>query len=521
MECPEALKHVRTVDLRSPAQIRSGACVAAVITSDNHIMWQDDYLRAGRSKSLDVRCRVLDDDAYNNTGNDWIINTDGDGDDEFVFNFYGFEGEDQLDNIKRRALAVLDKSMPKPTSNDDDEPDAVDATDAGGDAFDEETDDRMFSSGTTQHRKADYSKIDWSLSNTAIAQQLGVTASAVYYQRRLKRPDTLVQKRKIDYTKIDWSLTNIDLARQFDVSPEYISYQRKLRGTYTAIEKSRKVDYTKVDWSQTDAAIALLFGVARKSIARQRKKRGIQQVVDKHADDDGRRSDGEEVSQFCVTQEPASRRRKTDYSHVDWSQTNKVLVQQLGVSKSTVTRQRKKVGKYIILDKYADIDWMQTNGEIATLVGVTSKSVLRQRKKRNIAPVKRRMGKIDYSHVDWLQANRTIARQLGVTRDAVARQRKRRGREAAKDRYADVDWTMTNAEIARQIGVSPNTVWYHRMKRKIRPAGRAAKIDYSQVDWSQSNTLIAQQLGIAQDTVARRRRRRETPSVEHATYPPA
>jgi iron only hydrogenase large subunit-like protein/DNA-binding CsgD family transcriptional regulator/transcriptional regulator with XRE-family HTH domain len=524
MACPEALKHVRTIDLRSSAQIRAGTCVAAVITSDDSVMWQDDYVKTGLPAGLEVRCRVLDNDSYCNTGDDWLVNTTGEDEDEFVFNFYGFEGEDWLDNIKRRALAVLDKHKQGATA-DDCEND-IDTAYEDRDSFDEEADAPEFSSGPTRCCRADFSEVDWSLTNAEIARQLGITSSAVYYQRKQRRPDTVVHKRKVDYINIDWSLSNMELSEQFGVTPDYISSQRKLRSTYTGIEKPRNIDYSKVDWSQTDRFIAKQLGVGQRTISRQRKKRRDKkektQDADKFEEVDGEESSVEKEKgsvlysvppgagsrekrqESNVTKIPAG---KIDYSNADWAQPDKILARQLGVTQDTVARQRRRRGVGAPKDRYADVDWAQTNADIARRLGVAPATVWYQRVKRKIKSAGR-CGKVDYALADWSLPNKIIAQQLGVAHDTIARQRRKRGMGAAPDKYAAVDWLQANKEIARQVGVTSSAILYQRKKRNIMPAADLRKIDYSDVDWSQTDKRIAQLLGVTPSTISRRRRQK-------------
>jgi DNA-binding Lrp family transcriptional regulator len=510
MHCPEVFKNIPTLDIRSHGRIRAGGYVVALLTSDNGIMWEDDYLRYGLPEGTTLRCRIIDNDSYNNSGADWIDSRSNEDEDEQIFNFYGFEGEDWLDNIKRRALAVIDKPAWRYLHYDDSESDedSPDGRPSSGDEEKDEengADDLSFSGSPSSRRRADFTQVDWSLSNTEIAQQLGVSPSAVYYQRKQHRPDTIVKKyRKVDFTKVDWSLSNETIAEQFGATPGYIAFQRKVKSPYTVIEKVRKVDYTKVDWSLPDKEIALKFNTTRKNIRRQRRVRTNIQ---------------------CIAEE-----KEDKYSDVDWSLSDREIAMQLDVWPTTIYNQRKRRNSN---NKKCTIDYLQINlssynRKLSERTGFSQKIIKNNRKKycleaaapcipqaTNACKHKENSEKNfcgdKYADIDWAQTNMTLARQFGVSPTTITYWRRKKGKlKISKDKYLDVDWSNTNVELAQSLGVSTKTLAKQRKKRKIAPAdGTIKKIDYSNVDWTQPNKIIAKQLGVSTVTISYQRRLRD------------
>jgi DNA-binding CsgD family transcriptional regulator len=505
----EPLENIPTLDIRGPAGVRSNAYVVALLTSDNNIMWEDEYLRNGLPEGATPRCRIIENDSYNNSGADWIGERGDEDDDEQVFNFYGFEGEDWLDNIKRRALAVIDKPTWRylrydGVESDEDDPDGRPASDGNENDEENEADELSSAGNPSPRRRADFTNVDWSLSNAVIAQQLGVTVNAVYYQRKQRRPDTIAGNyRKVDFAKVDWSLSNEAIAEQFGATPGYIAFQRKIKSPYTVTEKVRKVDYTKVDWSLSDREIALKFGTTRKNIRRQRKLRTQKQ---------------------CIAEENGDK-----YADVDWSQSDTEIARQFGVWPTTIYNQRirRNFNNQKPIIDYSEIDWSLSDSELSKYTGFAQKTIKRYRKKYCLeaaAPCTpqetnacKRKGNSEknlksgkYADIDWTQTNLTLARQLGVAPTTITYWRRKNAKlKISADKYADVDWSNTNAELAQSLGVTIKTIVKQRKKHKPAPAGETMKkIDYSNVDWTQSNKIIAQQLGVSTVTISYHRRLR-------------
>jgi DNA-binding CsgD family transcriptional regulator len=551
MDYPKALENIPTLDIRSSDGRRSDTCVVALLTSDNDIMWENAYLRNGLPEGATVRCRIIENDSYNNSGADWIDTQSDCDDDEQVFNFYGLEGEDWLDNIKRRALAIIDKPTWRYLHFDERESGENDSDERPSSDDDEndeehEADEPLSSDSPSVRRRADFTNVDWSLSNTELAEQLGVTASAVYYQRKQRCPGTVVGKyRKVDFTKVDWSLSNKAIAEQFGATTAYIAFQRKIKSPYTVTKSIRKVDYTQVDWSLSDKAIALKFDTTRKNIRRQRRLRAQKQCIneeneDKYADVDWSLSDIEIASQYGVWPTTIYNQRirrnlnknkhTIDYLQIDWSRSDDELSKYTGFSQKTIKHYRKKYCLEQFTKETRELPCKDLQGKSLPRNGSTPALPTGKRRFQALNAVEsapaytlqatracRRKDNSEksacrdrYADIDWTQTNLTLARQLGVSPTTITYWRRKNAKlKIPKDKYIDVDWSNTNEELAQSLGVTVKTIVNQRKKHNIVTAGGTIKkIDYSNVDWTQSNKILAQQLKVSIVTISFHRRLR-------------
>jgi transcriptional regulator with XRE-family HTH domain len=563
MDYPKTLENIPTLDIRSLAGSRPDSCVVALLTSDNDIMWENEYLRTGLPEGTTVRCRIIENDSYNNSGADWIdIQGDLD-DDEQVFNFYGLEGEDWLDNIKRRALAIIDKPAWRYLHYDEREsgendPDERPSSDGDENDEEHEAEELLSSARPSVRRKADFTNVDWSLSNTELAEQLGVTASAVYYQRKQRCPETVIGKyRKVDFTKVDWSLSNKAIAEQFCATAAYIAFQRKIKSPYTVTKSIRKVDYTQVDWSLSDKEIALKFETTRKNIRRQRRLRAQKQCVgeeneDKYADVDWSLSDIEIARQFGVwpttiynqriRRNLNKKKHRIDYLQIDWSRSDDELSKYTGFSQKTIKHYRKKYCLEQFTNETKELPCKELQGKflprnrskarfarrqatvsrlnaMESAPAYTLQSTRACRRKDNS---EKSAGSDRYVDIDWTQTNLTLARQLGVSPTTITYWRRKNAKlKISIDKYIDIDWSNTNVELAQSLGVTVKTIVKQRKKYNIVPAcGTIKKIDYSNVDWGQSNKILAQQLEVSTVTISFHRRLRSYNAEDGGVTPP-
>lgn len=131
-----------------------------------------------------------------------------------------------------------------------------------------------------------WSKVDWHLPNCEIAEELGVSMDNVRQQRRKFSERGVVQfKRKlsevsqltgIDWGSIDWTLTNRAIAERVGVGVEAVRQQR-LKSLDRLLENPRKmrfgrIDWDGVDWGMRDNEIARSLKVSLGAVRYQRKK---------------------------------------------------------------------------------------------------------------------------------------------------------------------------------------------------------------------------------------------------------
>lgn len=74
----------------------------------------------------------------------------------------------------------------------------------------------------------DWSNTDWSLTDAAIAEQLGCSRFPVYRARRVHAPDTI--RPPIDWFQADWSKSNDEIAAQLGASYHSVAVKRSELG---------------------------------------------------------------------------------------------------------------------------------------------------------------------------------------------------------------------------------------------------------------------------------------------------
>lgn len=117
-----------------------------------------------------------------------------------------------------------------------------------------------------------------------------------------------------------------------------------------------------------------------------------------------------------------------DWDNVDWSQENKVIAQEYGVSISAVTAQRKKHTNYKTRS-YKKVNWgkvdMSKEPElIAEELGIDKGAVYQKRwRDKEPSERKRRVPRSKWLLADWQKSDIELAKQFGVSRQAVNVQR--------------------------------------------------------------------------------------------------
>ena len=80
---------------------------------------------------------------------------------------------------------------------------------------------------STRYSSHDWSSVDWSKPTHVIAEQMGVTPMAVYYQR--KRHLRRRGRTHLDWSQVDWSKADKHIARELRCTPNAVKYQRNKR----------------------------------------------------------------------------------------------------------------------------------------------------------------------------------------------------------------------------------------------------------------------------------------------------
>lgn len=188
--------------------------------------------------------------------------------------------------------------------------------------------------------------------------------------------------------------------------------------------------------------------------------------------------------------------KKAHFNNIDWSKTNSEIAEQIGVSLSTVQRYRRKMAKDTIkmaedtikkaqknradiknVDFFNNVDWNKTDSAIAQQIGVSRNTVSKYRKKFAQGTLKKRvcLKEVNFDNIDWNKTNDEIAEQIGASLATVQRCRKNMAkdtmRKVRKKRaylknvdFNNIDWSKTNSEIAEQTGASFTTVRKYRKK---------------------------------------------------------
>lgn len=113
-------------------------------------------------------------------------------------------------------------------------------------------------------RRLDWSLVDWSLSDTALAALMGCSASGVWRarQRLTVVGEVKRKKRKIDWDKVDWSLPTSEIARLLNVRMSHVSGKRRKLGK--PLQRSgpqRKIKRSRGPYKDNAARRARLLAV--------------------------------------------------------------------------------------------------------------------------------------------------------------------------------------------------------------------------------------------------------------------
>jgi hypothetical protein len=166
-----------------------------------------------------------------------------------------------------------------------------------------------------------------------------------------------------------------------------------------------------------------------------------------------------------------------------------------------------------------NVDWSKSTGEIADELGVSRMSVWKWRKR--VAPeTNAQRGRPDWDAVEWgVLPDAEVARSLGVCVNAVARQRRARGIEAVlAPRGEGYDYgayplgEMPDAEVAAMIGCTRESARQARIRRGIKRYQVRDVLASGDVDWCQTNKQIAAQVGCSANYVHLVRKRLGIPA---------
>ncbi len=172
------------------------------------------------------------------------------------------------------------------------------------------------------YHKRDWTKVDWSKTNTAIARELGIHQTYVSKKRKNFAPQTSrsvnsVSKNrgrrriKRDWSQTDWSLSNHEISQQLGLTPEYVAERRRRHAPATI--RRPLPSYDSTIWRLTDTEIAqhTRFPLSYVRIVRRQK----------------------------MGPKPSAKR---DWTAIDWNRSTTDLAQDLHVDPAVVSRARRK-----------------------------------------------------------------------------------------------------------------------------------------------------------------------------------
>lgn len=126
--------------------------------------------------------------------------------------------------------------------------------------------------------------VDWTRSSKDIAAEFGVVSSVVSEMRAKYAPDTrkfswskakISLSKKYDWTQIDWSKSNSKIAEELGVAPSTV---RKARRFYAKQTAYKDIDWEALDWNKDNHTLATETGRVVGTVARKRtemSKKGI------------------------------------------------------------------------------------------------------------------------------------------------------------------------------------------------------------------------------------------------------
>jgi len=224
--------------------------------------------------------------------------------------------------------------------------------------------------------------LDWRYIDSALERMHPEIPRKVisYYRRKLGLPKgTLGRKpvtgksssyrQAVDDANLDWTLSDAELHRRHPELPYWVIREERLklglpkgdggdrRYAVETYDGRRKIDPAELDWSRIDAELAREHGVTRERIRQLRK----------------------EVCLPSSRSIPRGSALKLD--SVDWSQPNRVIAGQLGVTEGCISVLRKKhrkpgaprkqISRKVLSVDWPKMDWRKPVSQIARETGVT------------------------------------------------------------------------------------------------------------------------------------------------------
>lgn len=120
--------------------------------------------------------------------------------------------------------------------------------------------------------RRDFSGVDWSRGDKALAREMGCTRRRVRKERMKRAPSTARPPTgPVDLSAADWSLTNPEVARLCGCSVRTV-IRRRPPGTARPRGSQAVVKLRGVDWEQSDRQIARQAGCSPQAVARRRPK---------------------------------------------------------------------------------------------------------------------------------------------------------------------------------------------------------------------------------------------------------
>ena len=111
--------------------------------------------------------------------------------------------------------------------------------------------------------------MNWHRSNKYIAEELGVSNTAVCILRKKHAPDTMGkhwerEPLNVDWSLIDWRFSNKKLSERHGFPTDVIRYAREVHAQHTLTPKQRKqvAQWFKVDWNRPTRLIAKSMNVS-------------------------------------------------------------------------------------------------------------------------------------------------------------------------------------------------------------------------------------------------------------------
>jgi DNA repair protein RadD len=127
-------------------------------------------------------------------------------------------------------------------------------------------------------RFVNWSALDWSLGNEALARQVGCGETTIARKRaELGIPPTvaMADSSSVDWSSVDWSLSDHKLSKLTGCSAQTVWRRRRALGIAGSRELSSSVDWSSVDWSLSDEKLAKLTGCGQYTVWRRRREFGI------------------------------------------------------------------------------------------------------------------------------------------------------------------------------------------------------------------------------------------------------